>query len=145
MNFVQDMKKNILLRLLRIFLFFSVMDSSLPTSLKHVISNVEYYGPVLFMAGTTLLLLTTSLASIGTLLNIMFWLSICKFLFNDGYTFLPFTAIDVVTVYVFHEPSLLSSLQDNGLTGVMLKALVVKEVIFIIFVKSFPSRLSSTK
>lgn len=121
------------------------MDSSLPTSLKHVISNVEYYGPVLFMAGTTLLLLTTSLASIGTLLNIMFWLSICKFLFNDGYTFLPFTAIDVVTVYVFHEPSLLSSLQDNGLTGVMLKALVVKEVIFIIFVKSFPSRLSSTK
>ena len=38
------------------------------------------------------------------------------------------TAIDVVTVYVFHEPSLLSSLQDNGLTGVMLKALVVKEV-----------------
>ena len=29
----------------------SVMDSSLPTSLKHVISNVEYYGPVLFMAG----------------------------------------------------------------------------------------------
>lgn len=120
------------------------MDSSLPTSLKHVISNVEYYGPVLFMAGMTLLL-TTSLASVGTLLNIMFWLSICKFLFNDGYTFLSFTAIDVVTVYVFHEPSLLSSLQDNGLTGVMLKALVVKEVIFIIFVKSFPSRLSSTK
>ena len=38
-------------------------------------------------------------------------------------------AIDVVTVYVFHEPSLLSSLQDNGLTGVMLKALVVKEVL----------------
>ncbi|XP_067024084.1 E3 ubiquitin-protein ligase HUWE1-like isoform X5 [Acropora muricata] len=65
----------------------NVMDSSLPTSLKHIISNVEYYGPVLFMA-----------------------------------------AIDVVTVYVFHEPSLLSSLQDNGLTGVMLKALVVKEV-----------------
>ena len=35
----------------------------------------------------------------------------------------------MVTVYVFHEPSLLSSLQDNGLTGVMLKALVVKEVL----------------
>lgn len=42
--------------------------------------------------------------------------------------FLSSTAIDVVTVYVFHEPSLLSSLQDNGLTAVMLKALVVKEV-----------------
>lgn len=35
--------------------FVSVMDSSLPTSLKYVISNVEYYGPVLFMAGMTLL------------------------------------------------------------------------------------------
>ena len=33
------------------FFLFSVMDSSLPTSLKHIISNVEYYGPVLFMAG----------------------------------------------------------------------------------------------
>ena len=30
------------------------MDSSLPTSLKHIISNVEYYGPVLFMAGMML-------------------------------------------------------------------------------------------
>ena len=44
------------------------------------------------------------------------------------------TAIDVVTVYVFHEPSLLSSLQDNGLTAVMLKALVVKEVGFVVVV-----------
>ena len=34
-----------------------VMDSSLPTSLKHIISNVEYYGPVLFMAGMMLFLL----------------------------------------------------------------------------------------
>lgn len=51
-------------------------------------------------------------------------------LFITDVDFLPIflTAIDVVTVYVFHEPSLLSSLQDNGLTGVMLKALVVKEV-----------------
>ena len=46
--------------------------------------------------------------------------------------FLSSTAIDVVTVYVFHEPSLLSSLQDNGLTAVMLKALVVKEVGYIV-------------
>ena len=38
----------------------------------------------------------------------------------------------MVTVYVFHEPSLLSSLQDNGLTAVMLKALVVKEVGFVV-------------
>lgn len=37
-----------------------------------------------------------------------------------------------MTVYVFHEPSLLSSLQDNGLTAVMLKALVVKEVGYIV-------------
>ena len=36
------------------FKLITVMDSSLPTSLKHIISNVEYYGPVLFMAGMML-------------------------------------------------------------------------------------------
>ncbi|XP_031573679.1 E3 ubiquitin-protein ligase HUWE1-like isoform X3 [Actinia tenebrosa] len=65
----------------------TVMDGSLPTSLKYIISNVEYYGPVLFLG-----------------------------------------AIDTVTVYVFHEPSLLSSLQDNGLTGVVMKSLVLKDI-----------------
>ena len=28
-----------------------VMDGSLPTSLKHIISNAEYYGPSLFLLG----------------------------------------------------------------------------------------------
>jgi len=37
-------------------------------------------------------------------------------------------ATDVVTVYVFQEPSLLSSLQDKGLTNVVLHALLVKDV-----------------
>ena len=37
-------------------------------------------------------------------------------------------ATDVVTVYVFQEPSLLSSLQDNGLTDVVLHALLIKDV-----------------
>ncbi|XP_017074382.1 E3 ubiquitin-protein ligase HUWE1 isoform X3 [Drosophila eugracilis] len=37
-------------------------------------------------------------------------------------------ATDVVTVYVFNEPSLLSSLQDLGITSVMLKALLHKDV-----------------
>ncbi|XP_064483541.1 E3 ubiquitin-protein ligase HUWE1-like isoform X1 [Ornithodoros turicata] len=64
-----------------------LMDGSLPRSLKHIISNAEYYGPSLFLLAT-----------------------------------------DVVTVYVFQEPSLLSSLQDNGLTDVVLHALLVKEV-----------------
>lgn len=64
-----------------------VMDGSLPSSLKHMISNAEYYGPSLFLLAT-----------------------------------------DVVTVYVFQEPSLLSSLQDNGLTDVVLHALLVKDV-----------------
>jgi E3 ubiquitin-protein ligase HUWE1 len=50
-----------------------VMDGSLPASLKHVISNAEYYGPSLFLLAT-----------------------------------------DVVTAYVFQEPSLLSSLQVCG-------------------------------
>uniref|UniRef100_UPI00358F3842 E3 ubiquitin-protein ligase HUWE1 isoform X5 n=1 Tax=Myxine glutinosa TaxID=7769 RepID=UPI00358F3842 len=64
-----------------------VMDQSLPTSLKHIISNAEYYGPSLFLLAT-----------------------------------------EVVTVFVFQEPSLLSSLQDNGLTDVMLHALLIKDV-----------------
>ncbi|XP_021341229.1 E3 ubiquitin-protein ligase HUWE1-like isoform X3 [Mizuhopecten yessoensis] len=37
-------------------------------------------------------------------------------------------ATDVVTVYVFQEPSLLSSLQDSGLTDVVLHALLIKDV-----------------
>lgn len=64
-----------------------VMEGTLPSSLKHIISNAEYYGPSLFLLAT-----------------------------------------DVVTVYVFQEPSLLSSLQDNGLTEVVLHALLVKDV-----------------
>lgn len=42
--------------------------------------------------------------------------------------FLSFLATEVVTVFVFQEPSLLSSLQDNGLTDVMLHALLIKDV-----------------
>lgn len=64
-----------------------VMEGTLPSSLKHIISNSEYYGPSLFLLAT-----------------------------------------DVVTVYVFQEPSLLSSLQDNGLTDIVLHALLIKEV-----------------
>ncbi len=64
-----------------------VMDLSLPNSLKHIISNAEYYGASLFLLAT-----------------------------------------DVVTAYVFQEPSLLSSLQDKGLTDVVLNALLVKDV-----------------
>lgn len=64
-----------------------LMDGSLPKSLKHIISNSEYYGPSLFMLAT-----------------------------------------DVVTVYVFQEPSLLSSLQENGLTDVILHALLTKDI-----------------
>ncbi|XP_076227161.1 HECT, UBA and WWE domain containing E3 ubiquitin protein ligase 1 isoform X5 [Nomia melanderi] len=64
-----------------------VMEGTLPSSLKHIISNSEYYGPSLFLLAT-----------------------------------------DVVTVYVFQEPSLLSSLHDNGLTDIVLHALLIKEV-----------------
>ena len=66
-----------------------IMESSLPNSLKHIISNAEYYGASLFLLAT-----------------------------------------DVVTVYVFQEPSLLSTLQDSGLTDVVQEALLVKEVRF---------------
>lgn len=64
-----------------------LMEGSLPKTLKHIISNAEYYGPSLFLLAT-----------------------------------------DVVTVYVFQEPSLLSSLQDSGLTDVVLHALLIKDV-----------------
>lgn len=64
-----------------------LMDGSLPNSLRHIISNAEYYGPSLFMLAT-----------------------------------------DVVTVYVFQEPSLLSTLQESGLTDVVLQALLSKEI-----------------
>lgn len=64
-----------------------LMDGSLPNSLRHVISNAEYYGPSLFMLAT-----------------------------------------DVVTVYVFQEPSLLSTLQESGLTDVVLQALLGKDI-----------------
>nr|XP_042906094.1 E3 ubiquitin-protein ligase HUWE1 [Parasteatoda tepidariorum] len=64
-----------------------LMDGSLPNSLKHIISNAEYYGPSLFLLAT-----------------------------------------DVVTVFIFQEPSLLHSLQNKGLTDVILHALLVKEV-----------------
>lgn len=64
-----------------------IMEGTLPSSLKHIISNSEYYGPSLFLLAT-----------------------------------------DVVTVYVFQEPSLLSTLQDNGLTDVVLHALLSKDV-----------------
>ncbi|CAH0561864.1 unnamed protein product [Brassicogethes aeneus] len=37
-------------------------------------------------------------------------------------------ATDVVTVYVYQEPSLLSALQDNGLTHVVLYSLLIKDV-----------------
>lgn len=38
-----------------------------------------------------------------------------------------------MTVFVFQEPSLLSSLQDNGLTDVMLHALLIKDVSPLLF------------
>lgn len=47
-----------------------------------------------------------------------------------------FTATEVVTVFVFQEPSLLSSLQDNGLTDVMLHALLIKDVSYMLMLES---------
>lgn len=74
-----------------------VMEGTLPSSLRHIISNSEYYGPSLFLIAT-----------------------------------------DAVTVYVFQEPSLLSSLQDNGLTDLVLHALLIKEVInLLIYFKKY--------
>lgn len=54
------------------------------------------------------------------------------------------TATEVVTVFVFQEPSLLSSLQDNGLTDVMLHALLIKDVSLLAVRTSFWSLLLLT-
>lgn len=64
-----------------------MMEGSLPNSLKHIISNADYYGPSLFLLAT-----------------------------------------DVVQLFIFQEPSQLSQLQENGLTDVILYALLKKNV-----------------
>ena len=50
-------------------------------------------------------------------------------------------ALDVVTAFVFQEPSLLSSLQDRGLTEVILNSLLVKDVSCLLFVLVYSKRL----
>ena len=75
-------------------------------------------------------------------LSSLFYLSLWSFnTCGESFSFLYFLsfflATEVVTVFVFQEPSLLSSLQDNGLTDVMLHALLIKDVSpFCCFVKS---------
>ena len=64
-----------------------MMEHSLPDSLKHIISNADYYGASLFLLST-----------------------------------------DVVQLFIFQEPSQLSTLQENGLTDVILYALLKKNV-----------------
>lgn len=90
--------------------YSAVMDGSLPRSLKHIISNAEYYGPSLFLLGEWILPVSP------------------RFLGTSPLNLVSSAASDVVTVYVFQEPSMLSSLQDNGLTDVVLHALLVKDV-----------------
>lgn len=51
-----------------------IMETSLPKSLRHIISNCEYYGASLFLL-----------------------------------------AMEVIQIYVFQEPSLLSNMQETGL------------------------------
>lgn len=64
-----------------------LMYGNFPRSLRHIISNAEYYGSSLFLLAT-----------------------------------------DVVSVYVYQEPSLLSVIQDNGLSEVVLHAILVKNI-----------------
>ena len=39
-----------------------------------------------------------------------------------------YTATEVITVFIFHEPSQLSTLQDNGLPWVMLNSIINKHI-----------------
>ncbi|XP_064399727.1 E3 ubiquitin-protein ligase HUWE1-like isoform X3 [Halichondria panicea] len=63
------------------------VDSSLPKSLKHIVSNAEYYGSSIYLPAT-----------------------------------------ELTTVFIFQEPSQLSSLQDNGLPGVVLNSVITKRI-----------------
>ena len=51
-------------------MLFSVMDGSLPKSLRHIISNAEYYGPSLFLLGKSL---TVSLPMHCVSLSMLLW------------------------------------------------------------------------
>lgn len=62
-----------------------IMETSLPNSIRHIVSNCDYYGASLFLV-----------------------------------------ALEVVQFYVFHEPSLLSNMQETGITDVILQALLIK-------------------
>ena len=64
-----------------------MMEGSLPNSLKHLISNADYYGASLFRLATY-----------------------------------------VVQLFIFQEPSQLYQLQENGLTDVILFALLMKNI-----------------
>lgn len=120
--------------LIDFYLKNKVMDGSLPTSLKHIISNAEYYGPSLFLLG--------ELRPLWQTCWIDYFYIIISLIGGGGIWLFPplpvllsallppAAATEVVTVFVFQEPSLLSSLQDNGLTDVMLHALLIKDVSF---------------
>lgn len=56
-------------------MFISVMEGSLPKSLKHIISNAEYYGPSLFLLGKCFHYIVCYITYRGSL--------ICIFLKND--------------------------------------------------------------
>lgn len=51
------------------------MDGSLPTSLKYIISNVEYYGPALYLLGKNTLLTVVEMPFILSFLFPFFDLS----------------------------------------------------------------------
>ena len=63
-----------------------IMDTTLPRSLRHILSNCHYYGPSLFML-----------------------------------------VLDVVQTYIAHDPSLLSSVQETGLTDVIMQSILIKD------------------
>ena len=64
-----------------------IMDTTLPKSMRHIISNCHYYGPSLFLL-----------------------------------------SIDLLSKYIQKDPSQLSSIQETGLTDVILQALCCQDI-----------------
>ena len=92
-----------------------VVDSSLPGSLAHIASNAEYYGPSIYLPGTR-----NERNRVG-IFN--------QFIYLFIYLFIVFpAATEVATTFIFHDPSQLTPLQDNGLPWIILNSLINKKV-----------------
>ena len=66
------------------------MDGSLPSSLKHVISNAEYYGPSLFLLGKWNVSLKVNWGHIYIYFGVIFIVYNPDYIYNPDLNYLEF-------------------------------------------------------